>query len=433
MTIGCVLILNSRGDILCSRNYRDLYNVRTVGEPFRTQVIMTKLSDRSPVHNIGGVSYMFTRNDNVWFVCCTKQNSNAALVFQFMNKTIEIFKRYFGEFNEETVRDNHVTILELLDEVLDYGYPQITETDILQLYITNAGMKAEAIRGTSESNKQLSDKVTGIIGWRKEGIKHKKNEVFIDVVEEVNVLIASNGNVLQRDVSGRIDMKSFLSGMPECKFGLNDRLMVQAEASKSNKHNQIDLEDTTFHQCVRLGKFESNRSISFVPPDGSFQLMKYRTTENVSPPFRLTHPHYAQRGKTRIEIQFKLKGVFAGRLNATGVVVKVPCPKNTASCKIIVGAGKAKYEPEHQAILWRIKKFPGGSEVAFNADVQLVQATHDGKQWSKPPISLQFQVPMLTTSGLHVRFLKVHEPKLQYQAVKWVRYISKAGQYECRI
>ena len=40
---------------------------------------------------------------------------------------------------------------------------------------------------------------------------------------------------------------------------------------------------------------------------------------------------------------------------------------------------------------------------------------------------------MLTTSGLHVRFLKVHEPKMPYQAVKWVRYISKAGQYECRI
>ena len=269
MAIGCVLILNSRGDILCSRNYRDMFNVRTVGEPFRTQVIMTKLSDRCPVHNIGGISYLFTRHSNVWFVCCTKQNSNAALVFQFMNKCVEIFKRYFGDFTEETVRDNHVTILELLDEVLDYGYPQITETDILQLYITNAGMKAEAVRGGAESSKQLSDKVTGIIGWRKEGIRHKKNEVFIDVVEEVNVLIASNGNVLQRDVTGRVEMKSFLSGMPECKFGLNDRLMVQAETSKGGKNSQIDLEDTTFHQCVRLGKFESNRSISFVPPDGS--------------------------------------------------------------------------------------------------------------------------------------------------------------------
>eukprot|EP00754_Rhynchopus_humris_P025901 Rhum_TRINITY_DN14977_c4_g1::Rhum_TRINITY_DN14977_c4_g1_i1::g.131955::m.131955/K11826/AP2M1; AP-2 complex subunit mu-1 len=429
MPIGCVLILNSRGDILCSRNYRDHFNVRALGDPFRTQVIMTKLADRCPVHQLGGVSYLFTRHENVWFVCCTKQNSNAALVFQFINKMIDIFKCYFGEFNEEAVKDNHVTVLELIDECLDYGYPQITEKDILQLYITNAGMKAEALK-SGESNKQLSDKVTGIIGWRKEGIRHKKNEVFIDVVEEVNVLIAQNGNVLQRDVSGRIEMKSFLSGMPECKFGLNDKLMLQGE---SKKPNQIDLEDTTFHQCVRLGKFESNRSISFVPPDGSFQLMKYRTTENVNPPFRLNHPHYIMQGKTRIEIQFKLKGVFASRLNGTGVVVKIPCPKNTASCKITVGAGKAKYEPEHSAILWRIKRFPGGSEVAFSADVQLVQATSEVRQWSKPPISLQFQVPMLTTSGLHVRFLKVHEPKMPYQAVKWVRYISKAGQYECRI
>eukprot|EP01063_Lacrimia_lanifica_P027078 TRINITY_DN374_c0_g3_i1.p1 TRINITY_DN374_c0_g3~~TRINITY_DN374_c0_g3_i1.p1 ORF type:complete len:436 (+),score=177.38 TRINITY_DN374_c0_g3_i1:90-1397(+) len=435
MTIGCVLLLNNRGDILCSRNYRDFYNVRLLGEAFRTQIIATKLADRCPVHNIGGVSYMFTRVNKIWFVCCTKQNSNAALVFQFMSKTIEIFKMYFRVVSEETVRENHVTILELLDEILDYGYPQITEADILKLYITNAGMVQEAMK-SSTAQKQLSDKVTGLIGWRKEGIKYRKNEVFIDVIEEVNVLIAQNGNVLQRDVSGKIMMNSFLSGMPECKFGLNDKLTMSGGGDakpSSGRNSSIDLEDATFDQCVRLGKFEANRSISFVPPDGEFQLMKYRISENVTPPFRLMHPICKMIGKTRMEVNFKLKASFSGNLNATGVVVKIPCPKNTASCKIIVGCGKAKYEPENQAIMWRIKKFPGGNEALFGAVVSLLQSTSDAKAWAKPPVSIQFSVPMLTTSGLHVRFLKVHEPKLNYQAIKWVRYISKAGQYECRI
>lgn len=52
-----------------------------------------------------------------------------------------------------------------------------------------------------------------------------------------------------------------------------------------------------------------------------------------------------------------------------------------------------------------------------------------------PPPSLyqvQFQVPMFTASGLHVRSLKVFE-KSQYQTTKWVRYITKAGQYQIRI
>lgn len=45
---------------------------------------------------------------------------------------------------------------------------------------------------------------------------------------------------------------------------------------------------------------------------------------------------------------------------------------------------------------------------------------------------MQFQVPMFTSSGFDVRFLKVYE-KSQYQTVKWVRYMTKAGSYEFRI
>ena len=52
--------------------------------------------------------------------------------------------------------------------------------------------------------------------------------------------------------------------------------------------------------------------------------------------------------------------------------------------------------------------------------------------WSKPPISMEFQVPMLAASGLHVRFLKIHE-KSNYNTIKWVRYISKNGTYLRRI
>ncbi len=36
----------------------------------------------------------------------------------------------------------------------------------------------------------------------------------------------------------------------------------------------VELDDCQFHQCVRLGKFDSDRSISFIPPDGEFELMR---------------------------------------------------------------------------------------------------------------------------------------------------------------
>lgn len=39
---------------------------------------------------------------------------------------------------------------------------------------------------------------------------------------------------------------------------------------------------------------------------------------------------------------------------------------------------------------------------------------------------------MFTSSGLLVRFLKVFE-KSNYQSVKWVRYLTKAGTYQIKV
>jgi len=39
--------------------------------------------------------------------------------------------------------------------------------------------------------------------------------------------------------------------------------------------NAVELDDCQFHQCVRLTKFDTDRTISFIPPDGEFELMRY--------------------------------------------------------------------------------------------------------------------------------------------------------------
>ena len=40
------------------------------------------------------------------------------------------------------------------------------------------------------------------------------------------MLMSSKGTVLRCDVNGKIVMKVFLSGMPDVKLGLNDKLEV---------------------------------------------------------------------------------------------------------------------------------------------------------------------------------------------------------------
>ncbi len=48
------------------------------------------------------------------------------------------------------------------------------------------------------------------------------------------------------------------------------------------KNKGVELEDVKFHQCVRLSRFENDRTISFVPPDGEFELMSYRLNTQVN-------------------------------------------------------------------------------------------------------------------------------------------------------
>ena len=191
----------------------------------------------------------------------------------------------------------------------------------------------------------------------------------------------------------------------------------------------VTLEDCQFHQCVKLGKFDADRIISFVPPDGDFELMRYRATENVNLPFKV-HAIVNEVGKTKVEYSIAIRANYGSKLFATNVVVRIPTPLNTARITERTSQGKAKYEPEHNNIVWKIPRFTGQSEFVLSAEASLTSMTNQ-KAWSRPPLNLSFSLLMFTSSGLLVRYLKVFE-KSNYSSVKWVRYMTRAGNYEIR-
>lgn len=75
--------------------------------------------------------------------------------------------------------------------------------------------------------------VTGAVSWRKEGIRHKKNEVFLDVVESVNLLVNSHGSIIHSEVAGAIRIRCMLSGTPELRLGLNDKILFEASGRRT--------------------------------------------------------------------------------------------------------------------------------------------------------------------------------------------------------
>lgn len=50
----------------------------------------------------------------------------------------------------------------------------------------------------------------------------------------------------------------------------------------------------------------------------------------------------------------------------------------------------------------------------------------------RKPITIKFEIPYFTISGIQVRYLKILE-KSGYQALPWVRYITQNGDYQIRI
>jgi hypothetical protein len=53
-----------------------------------------------------------------------------------------------------------------------------------------------------------------------------KNEIFVDLLEQLTVLFDARGNVQRMEIDGHIQMKSYLQGLPELSIGLNEDLAV---------------------------------------------------------------------------------------------------------------------------------------------------------------------------------------------------------------
>ena len=470
VSFSALYFMNMRGDVLLERTYRDDVT-RQMATAFKTEIIngrenagrsqSTQSQLQTPVVNLGACTFMYKRVQNVYIVAVTRANANAVMAFSFIDALVELLKSYFGKVTEHSLKQNFVVVYELLDEILDFGFPQITSAAVLQSFISQKGVKSALAKGDEESSyhaaakaKEVSMQVTGAVQWRSPGLVYKKNEVYLDIVESISVLISPAGSVLRSSATGVIQMKCFLSGMPELTIGLNDRLGMEGGAgggtggggnesqSQTSHHGggrikkSIDLADLQFHQCVNLSKFDSEKIISFTPPDGEFDLMKFRVTDTVSLPFKVM-PLVRELGRTRLSVDVKIKSCFSEKQFANGVVLKIPVPNHTARATVKVTGGKSKYIAKEHALIWKIKQFQGMTELQLSADVELISTMSEKKPWGKPPVSLNFQVPMFTASGLRVRFLKVWE-KSGYISTKWVRYLcnsgadARAGSYEIR-
>nr|GMD98539.1 AP-3 complex subunit mu [Ipomoea batatas] len=105
----------------------------------------------------------------------------------------DIFSDYLGGLNEDLVKDNFVIAYELLDEMIDNGFPLTTEPNILREMIAPPNIVSKMLSVVTGSSSNVSNTLPGAtatcVPWRKTDLKHTSNEVYVNLVEEMDAII----------------------------------------------------------------------------------------------------------------------------------------------------------------------------------------------------------------------------------------------------
>ena len=424
--ISAIYFLDRKGRVIIFRNYRGEVD-QDISEGFTDEVLELDEANMKPAFTINNVHYIWIKHQNIYLVAVGKRNINVALTFSFLYKLKDILKEYFNVLEEEKEKDNFVLIYELLDEIMDHGYPQTTESKILKDFIMIESNKKTK---DNKENLALTSTMTNTVSWRKEGIHYKMNEAWLDVIEKVDELISSNGNVLSSQINGSVIMKSFLSGMPNVTIGLNDKVVLQSLGKDTT--NSIEMEDLKFHQCVNKKKYEMDRTIEFIPPDGEFELMSYRLDISIKPLISVK-VEIKNHSETRIEYIVKAKTNFKNRSVANNVSIYLPVPLDIQNATFKTTSGSVVYLSDREDLLWFIKRFEGQCELDMTCSFGVPTVRiDDPNKHLKRPIQISFEIPYFTVSGFQVRYMKIVE-KSGYEPVPWVRYFTRNGEYNIRI
>jgi AP-3 complex subunit mu len=114
-------------------------------------------------------------------------------------------------------------------------------------------------------------------------------------------------------------------------------------------------DDVSFHPCVRFKRWEAERVLSFIPPDGNFRLISYHISSQsvVAIPIYVRHNLSIKTGEQgRLDLTVGPKQTL-GR-TVEGVKIEVLMPKCILNCVLTANQGKYNFDPVSKILHWDI-------------------------------------------------------------------------------
>ncbi|UJR27271.1 hypothetical protein I4U23_008566 [Adineta vaga] len=498
--IHSLFIINGSGDVFMEKHWKTVIGKSICDYFFEAQSKCANSEDVPPVIATPHHYLVNIFRNNLYFVAVLTNELAPLFVIEFLHRIMDVFENYFGECTETSLKDNYVIVYELLDEMLDSGLPLATETNILKELIkppnvlrkvtdiitgdstnisdklpssqlSNIPWRPMGIKYTNneayfdlieeidaiidrngvtvmceiqgyyrnlnlnnknnvimspESAKDLSSRMISGVTWRKMGIVHRAtNEILLDVIETLDAIVDQRGMIITAEVSGVIDCCIKLSGMPDLTLSfINPRL----------------LDDVSFHPCVRLKKWEGERVLSFIPPDGNFRLISYHIgsqkcqLDAISIPIYVKHNIQFREGSSgRFELTVGPKQTMGKTLEA--VVIECSMPKSVLNCTLTPTQGKCTFDPVKKILVWDIGKIESNTQAAARLPSlrgNIVLATGQPLPESNPILNVRFTLNQIAISGIRVQRVDMHGEK--YKPFKGVKYITtvKNGRFQIR-
>ena len=436
MSISNLFILSLRGDSIIYRDFRK--NIKKgINEVFFRKVNESE-DELPPVFNVEGVNFIFCKKNDLYFCLTTLDNPSPSYFLEILDKLMKVIKDHCGILSEESIRKNFVLVYEIIDEMIDFGIPQLSSTEQIKPFVFTEPVLVSSQKKMLEiSNNVFSSKTTKSSQATTKPTSQltdnrSTNELYLDLFEKITCLFNSNGNLINSAIDGFIQLKSYLKNRPELKLVLSEDIVVGKSMGYSSG---IQIDDCNFHQCVNTRDFATQKTLFITPPDGEFVAMNYRITTDFAPPFKFYT--YTEESPYKLELKIRIQSNFSEKFAAANTIVKFNVPKTTQNVYFDLGqkklGQKAEYVANEKCCYWKITKFQGGGE--FNLVTKITVSNSKAEEVRKElgPISLHFEIPSYNISKIQVKELKILTNDKNYKALKWVRNVTQANSYVVRI
>jgi AP-3 complex subunit mu len=415
--IHSLFIINGTGDIFMEKHWKSVINRSICDYFFEAQHKCAKPEDIPTVISTPHHKLILIYRNKLYFVAVVVNEVSPLFVIEILHRAVDIFEDYFNECNETSLKENFVIVYELLDEMLDNGFPLATEVNILKELIkppTVFRKMANMVTGDTNISSTLPTVQLSNIPWRKQGIKYTNNEAYFDCIEELDAIIDKNGSTIMCEIKGYIDCCIKLSGMPDLTLCFsNPRL----------------LDDVSFHPCVRFKRWENEKVLSFVPPDGNFRLISYHieSLNSIQLPVYVRHSiQYREGSNGKFEVTI-------GPRSGLGKIVEnaslhVEMPKSVLNMSLTPSQGKYTFDSVKKTLNWEIGRIDPAKIPNIRGNITLQNGATIPE--SNPPLHVNFSISQITLSGIKFGRLDIYGEK--YKPFKGVKYVTKAGKFQIR-